>query len=103
VLWLFASISQKNDDIGFINRELRLRNDSRRIAFFLAQFEAAGVDQRAGMAPDVAIGIQAVARRAGDIFHHGNALPHQAIKQSTLSDVRAANNGNERFRHGALV
>ena len=96
---LFARIGHENDDVGFVDGELRLRDNRGRVAFLVVRIEAAGVDEAAGATPNVAVGVKAVARGSGKIFDDGDALSSEAIEKSAFANVGTPDNRDKWFRH----
>ena len=86
-----AAIQNHDDDVGFLDGELRRGQNRGRVTLFVDGIEAAGVDQIDGLAPDVDCGIKSVARGALEIFDKGDALARQTVKKLALAHIGPAN------------
>ena len=94
----FPHIDHQDDDVGGFDGELHLfegRFDDDIIRLFAAQqSDAAGVHQRERSAAPFGFGADAVAGDARLIVNDSDAASDNAIKESGLADVWAANDGN---------
>lgn len=94
-----ARIDHEHHRIGFGDRLLGLARhfpDDTRVG---AGLQATGIDDDKGTRPDSAVAVVPIARDAGHVDDDGIARSRQAVKQRGLTDVRSADECNNRF-HG---
>ena len=96
-----ARIDQKQNDVRFLDRHLRLLAHARFERRVGDVLEASRVDQREVQIAEFAARLTAVARYAWCVINDRNLLAMQAIEQSGLADIWAPDN-RELDRHGAI-
>jgi hypothetical protein len=80
-----------------MHRHLRLHAHLLYQRVFLAEQDAARVDNHERLPQPFALAVEAVARDARRVLHDCHALPYQAVEQRGFADIGASNDCQHRF------
>lgn len=87
-------VAQEDDDGGVLNGDLCLLAHEGQDLAVGTRLDAAGVHQVKLPVEPLSLGIQTVTGDTGGIFHDGEPLAHQFIKEHGLAHIGAAHNSN---------
>ena len=95
-----AQFAHHDDTVGRVNGDLGLFPHMHQQTVIGAGLNAAGVHQKKFMAAPLTVTENTVTGYAGGIFHDGQPLAGQFVKQRGLAHIGAAHNGYDGFCHG---
>ncbi|MNW57049.1 hypothetical protein D3C74_348210 [compost metagenome] len=91
--------AHKDDNIRFLNRQLRLNADRFQNRIFTVNLNPSGINYAKGFAVPIGNAVNPVTSNPRFIFYNGQSITNQPVKYRRFPDVRPAYNGHNGSCH----